>query len=167
MRGASAFSEGGGGGGPGARCPLEAPSLMTPCPTPAWPPPRTCLLMPAGTLQGPLPAQSTRCPLETTPTLRRAPSASGMCRVFSPCTDLPLAPYPPRPHLSSLSLHLSISQEPPTQYIHDQGTLYPNLPPQYTASLPTYCPKPSLQLLLHSALSPGPANSQIHPLALD
>lgn len=52
MQGASAFSEGGRGGGPGARCPLEAPSLMTPCPTPAWPPPHACLLMPA-TLMGP------------------------------------------------------------------------------------------------------------------
>lgn len=52
VRGARAFSEGGRGGGPGAHCPPEAPSLMTPCPTPAWPLPCACLLVPA-TLMGP------------------------------------------------------------------------------------------------------------------
>ena len=81
--------------------------------TPAWPPPRACNS--DGTLQGPPPSQATRCPLETTSTLRRVHSASSMCRIFSPCTDLPLAPHTPFPASlcpspSPRSLQLSNSQ---------------------------------------------------------
>lgn len=66
--------------------------------------------------------------------------------------------------LSSLSLPLSNSQEPPTQYIHDQGIMYPSVP------LPVYSIASHLVSKAKSAapaslaLSLGPANSQIHPL---
>lgn len=124
--------------------------------------PRACLLMPAPLMgpSGPSPSQSARCPLETTSTLRRVRSVSSMCRVFSPAHTSHWYPH----LLSSLSLPLSNSQEPPTQHIHDQGTMYPSLP-QHTASLP-----PSIQSQVRSSCLtcslPRPSKLSDPPTAL-
>lgn len=179
VRGARAFSEGGRGGGPGAHCPPEALSLMTLFPTPAWPPPRACNS--DGTLQGPPPSQATRCPLETTSTLRRVHSVSSMCHIFSPCTDLPLAPHTPFPASlcpspSPRSLQLSNSQPrhhvsqpapPSTQHrftpsVQSQvcsSCLTPLSPSAQQTLKSTHCPRPAAILSclhLHLSFIPQP-----------
>lgn len=134
---------------------------MTLFPTPAWPPPRACNS--DGTLQGPPPSQATRCPLETTSTLRRVHSASSMCRIFSPCTDLPLAPHTPFPASlcpspSPRSLQLSNSQ--PRHHVSQPAP--PSTQHRFTPSVQSQVCSSCL-----TPLSPSASKLSNPPTALD